>query len=98
MHSFPEIMKLKKKELNLKKSQKSANYFGRTPFFCFKIIASKMLIFDVWLSPKEPLVVTFGKTRAHTSRKYIVVQGMNLPKSSKRQKLLWLHSSIFALE
>ena len=44
-----------------------------------------MLIFEICLSLKELLVVTFGEIRVHTSRKYVVVQGMNLLKSSKKQ-------------
>ena len=69
-----------------------------TPSFCFRIIASKMLIFRICLPLKEPLVVTFGETRAQTSRKCVAVQGMILTKSSKKHKVLWLHSPIFALE
>ena len=97
VHSLPEIMTLKK-GLNVPKSSKNTNYFGPTPPFCFRILSSKMLIFEICLPLKEPLVVTFGETCAHTSRKYVVVQGMNLLRSSKKYKLLWLHSSIFALE
>ena len=72
--------------------------FGFTLSFCFRIIASKKLIFEICLLLKEPLVVTFGETRAHTSRKCAVVQGMNVTKSSKKYKLVWLHSPFFALE
>ena len=84
--------------LNVPKSSKNTNYFGFTPSFCFRIIASKKLIFEIWLPLKEPLVVTFGETRAHNSRKCVVVQGMNLIKSSKKHKLVWLHVPIFTLE
>ena len=77
---------------------KNTNYFGCTPSFCFRIITSKMLIFQICLPLKEPLVVTFGETRAQTSRKCVAVQGINLTKSSKKQKWLWLHSPIFDLE
>ena len=84
--------------LNVPKSSKNTNYFGFFPSFCFRIIASKKLIFEIWLPLKEPLVVTFGEKRAHTSRKCVVVQGMNLIKSSKKHRLVWLHSPIFALE
>ena len=66
--------------LNVPKSSKNTNYFGFFPSFCFRIIASKKLIFEIWLPLKEPLVVTFGKMRAHTSRKCVVVQGINLIK------------------
>ena len=52
-----------------------------------------MLIFVIYLPLKEPLVVTFGEKREHTSRKCVVVQGTNLTKSSKKHKLFWLHSS-----
>ena len=57
-----------------------------------------MLVFWICLALKEPLVVTFGETRAQTSRKYVAVQGIDLAKLSKKQKFLWLHSPIFALE
>ena len=96
MYLLPEIMKLEK-GLNVPKSSKNTNYFGRTPSFCFRIIASKMLIFEICLPLKEPLVVNFSETPARTSRKYVVVQGMNLSKPSKKHKLLWL-SFFLALE
>ena len=57
-----------------------------------------MLFFYIYFPLKEPLVVTFGETRARTSRKCVAVQGINLTKSSKKQKWLWLHSPIFDLE
>ena len=90
-------MKLKK-GLNVPKSSKNTNYFGCTFSFCFRIIASKMLFFEICLPLKEPFVVPVGETRAYTSRKFVVVQGSNLTKSSKKHKLLWLHSCFFALE
>ena len=57
-----------------------------------------MLIFEICLALKEPLVVTFSETHPQTYRKCVVVQGMNLTKLSKKHKLAWLYSSIFALE
>ena len=42
------------------------------------MIASKMLIFEICLPLKEPLVVTFSETRAVT--KDIVKQGINISK------------------
>ena len=57
-----------------------------------------MQTFYICLPLKEPLLVTFGETRAQTSKTCVAVQGINLTKSSKKQKLLWLHSPIFALE
>ena len=84
--------------LNVPKSPKNTNYFGFTLSFCFRITASKKLIFEICLPLKKPLVVTFGETRAYTSRKCVVVQGMKVTKSSKKHKLVWLHSPIFVLE
>ena len=55
--------------------------------FCLIIIASKMLIFEIHLALKEPLVATFYQTRPLTSRKYVVALGRNILKSSKRHKL-----------
>ena len=42
-----------------------------------------MLIFEILLPLKEPLVATFGEKCALTSRKYIVVQAMNLQNHPK---------------
>ena len=66
-----------KKVLNVPKSLKNTNDFGRTRLFYFGVIASKVLIFEIRLSLKEPLVIPFGETRAHTSRKCVVVQVLN---------------------
>ena len=57
-----------------------------------------MLIFEIRLPLKEPLVATFDEMRALTSRKYVVVQDMNIPKSTQKYKFLWSHSSVFVLE
>ena len=40
--------------LNVPKSSTNTNYFGFTPLFCFRIIASQKLIFEIWLPLKEP--------------------------------------------
>ena len=47
--------------------------------FCFRIIASKKLIFDIYITLKE----TFGETHGHTSRKCEVenVENQNYPKN-----------------
>ena len=47
-----------------------------------------MLIFEIRLPLKEPLVATFDETRAQTSRICVAVKGINLTKSSIKQKLL----------
>ena len=57
-----------------------------------------MLIFEIRLPLKEPLVATFDEMRALTSRKYVVVQDMNISKSTQKYKFLWSHSSVFVLE
>ena len=43
-----------------------------------------MLISEIALPLKEPLVVTYSEMRVHTSRKCVVIQDMKLTKSSKR--------------
>ena len=43
-----------------------------------------MLIFEVRLPLKQPLVATFDETRGLISRKPVVVQDMNTPKSIKK--------------
>lgn len=46
-----------------------------------------MPIFEIRLAVKEPLLATFHQTRVLTSRKYVAVLGMNIPKSSKKYRL-----------
>ena len=70
---------------------KNRNYFGRSPPFLIRIIASKMLIFEVRLHLKEPLVATFDETCAFTSGKSVVVQEMDIPKLTQKYKFLWSH-------
>ena len=57
-----------------------------------------MLIFEIRLPLKERLVATSDKTRALTSRISAVSQVMKIPKSAKKKKIPWLHSSVFVLE
>ena len=57
-----------------------------------------MLIFEICLPLKEPLVATFDETRALASRKSVVIQDMSIKKSAKKSKFLWLHSSVFVVE
>ena len=46
----------------------------------------------------NPLVVTFNKRCAPTSRKYVAEQGILRPNWSKKFQTLWLESSVFLLE
>ena len=87
-----------KKGLKVAKSSRKYKYFGSAASLCFRKLALKMLIFEILFLLEEPLVVTFRKTRALASKKYVLVQGMDLPKSYEKYKLLWLYSSVFALE
>ena len=57
-----------------------------------------MLIFEIRLPPKEPLVATFDETRALTSRKSGVAQDMSISKLTQKYKFLRSHSSVFGLE
>ena len=41
-----------------------------------------MLIFEIRLPLKEPLVTTFDQARAHTSRKSVVAYDMSIAKST----------------
>ena len=58
----------------------------------------KMLIFEIRLPLKKPLLATFDETRTLTSRKSVVVQDMSIPKSIQKYKFLWPYSSVFVLE
>ena len=87
-----------KKGLKVAKSSRKYKYFGGAASLCFRKLALKMLIFEILFPLEEPLVATFRKTRALTSKKYVLVQGMDLPKSYEKYRLLWLYSSVFALE
>ena len=57
-----------------------------------------MLIFEVRLHLKKSLVATFYETRTLVSRKSVVVQDMNIPKSTQKYKFRWSHYSVFVLE
>ena len=46
-----------------------------------------MLIFEIRFALKEPLVATFHQMGVLTARKYVVVLGMNIPKSSEKYRL-----------
>ena len=71
-------------------------------FFNFKICLVgnrlKMLIFEIRLPLKKPFLATFDETRAPTYKKSVVVQGMSIPKSIQKYKLLWSYSSVLVLE
>ena len=58
---------------------KSKNYIICILSFCFRITASKIIIFEIGSPLKQPPVITFGETRACTSRKYVAKQGIVMP-------------------
>ena len=53
-----------------------------------------MLIFEVRLPLKKPLVTTLTEIRAFTSRNYEVKKRTECTKIIKKHKLLWSHSSV----
>ena len=57
-----------------------------------------MLIFEIRLLLKEPVVATFDETRALTTIKSVFVQDMSISKSTQKYKFVWSHSSVFVLE
>ena len=57
-----------------------------------------MLNFQDFFNSKRTLVATYSKTRALTSRKYIVEEGIVPPKLSQKHELLRSQSSVFDLE
>ena len=57
-----------------------------------------MLIFEIRLPLREPLVTTFDETRALTSRKFVVAQDMSIPKSRQKYNFFWSYPSVFVLE
>ena len=54
--------------------------------------------FENFLPLKISLVSTISETRALTFRKYIAGKSKSNPRQRKTYELLWLHSSLFALE
>ena len=56
-----------------------------------------MLIFEVFLHLKEPLLATFNERSAITSKKYVAEQGINILKVSQKHKLFRSFLSVFAL-
>ena len=71
-------MKLKK-GLNVPKSSKSKSYIVCILSFCFRIAAPNIIIFEIHSPLKQRPVITFGETRAYTSRKYVAKQGVVMP-------------------
>ena len=57
-----------------------------------------MLIFEDFLPLKRSLLTTVSDMRAFTSIKYVAEDNKSNPKQFKPYELLWLHSSVFALE
>ena len=68
--------------------------FKKSIHFCFRIIASypvwlennslELLISEVFLAVREPLVTTFSETCAVASPKDIIKQGMKISKSMRK--------------
>ena len=56
--------------------------------FCFRKIASKMQIFQVFLPLEEPLVATLSKTCAFISRTNVAEKGMTVLNLSEALRLL----------
>ena len=57
-----------------------------------------MLISEVRLYLKKTMVATFDETRALTSRKSVIIQDMNIAKSTQKYKFFRSHSSLSVLE
>ena len=76
-------------------SEKHKLFWSHSFVFAFKILASEIIIFWLFLYLNESLVATFSEKLAHTSRKYFVDQGMGVVKWSEDHKFRWLHSYIF---
>ena len=73
-------------------------FFAAILRFYFRIIASKILVFDVFLPLKERLVPIFSEMQALTPRKILNNEGINVSKYLGKYKLLWSYSSVFGLE
>ena len=57
-----------------------------------------MLNVQDFFNSNRTLVATFSKLSALTSRKYLVEEGIDLPKPFPKHELLRSHSSAFDLE
>ena len=66
--------------------------------FDFRILASKIVIFWLFLFLKESLVATFSEKRANISGKYLTGQGMGVAKWRENHNFFWLHFYVFVLE
>ena len=79
--------------------QKHFQLFGRAPpFFSFRKTTQKYKFSEFFLLPIDPLVATFNKRRAPTSRKYVCEQGIVMPNLSKIIRTFRFHSSVFAIK
>ena len=78
--------------------QKNQLFWSHSFVLAYRILASEIIIFWLFLYLKESLVATFSENCAHTSRKYLTEQGMGVVKWSENHKFIWLHSYIFILK
>ena len=59
---------------------------------------SKNLSFKSSFTSKNTLVATFSETRGPSSKKYVVLQGIIMPKLLQTFQCFWSHSTLLALE
>ena len=97
VYLFPENMQLN----NVYRRPIHQNHFklfGCTPPFLIWKNNLNSYFFRVFLRLKNPLMTRFNETRAPTSRKYLVEQGLPMSNGSKRFQTFQLRSPVFALE
>ena len=80
----------------LRNDQKSWIFLVAFLYFYFRIIPSKIANHEVFLPIEELSVARFCKSRALSTRKYMVEQGIRVSHWSEIFKSIWLHS-IFGL-
>ena len=90
VHLLPEKIFLPLKDsLRLLRSMKRG--------FHFQVIRSGTS-FKSSFTSKNTLVSTFSETRGPSSKKYVVLQGIIMPKLLQTFQCFWSHSTLLALE
>ena len=83
---------------NAKLRKYISNFLVELLGFCFIKTTWKAKFSEFFLPVRNHLVASFNETRAPTSRKYVVEQGLLTPNWSKAFQTFLSHSSVFALE
>ena len=79
VHPLPGNV-LQKRVRTFENYQKNKLFWSHSFAFAYRILASEIIVFRLFLYLKESLVATFSENCTHTSRKYLTEQGTGVVK------------------